>query len=107
MANNFVQVGTVLAYTNKGEDGILSGDIVPFEARIGIAKTDIPVDEMGSVAVTGVWALPKSSAAFEQGQEVFYKDKQIIASKADGAVPAGYVWDSALAGDETVNVKIG
>lgn len=108
MANNFIQQGTVLAYWNDTAEDILSGDVVPLESRIGVAKTNIPVGEMGSVAATGVWSLPKSTDAFaKQGQAVFYKDGQVIASNADGAVPAGYVWDTAVSADESVNVKIG
>jgi len=106
MANNFVQIGTAMAYINLGSEDIFSGDVVPLESKIGIAKTDIPVGDMGSVAVGGVWNLPKSSGILKQGQLVYWKEGQIVVANSDGATPSGYAWDVAAATDDMANIKI-
>lgn len=107
MANNFVQPGNVMDYQNSSTADIESGDVVEFESSIGIALVDIPMGESGSVQVTGVFRLPKSTAALEQGKLVFWKESQIVAATSEGAVPAGTVFFPADASTPEVEVKIG
>ena len=59
MAKNHVQPGKVLDYVNDTGADIASGDVVKAGALLGVALKDIPDSETGSVAVDGVFAVPK------------------------------------------------
>lgn len=109
MASNFIQPGHVMDWTNSTDADVKSGDVVVLGERIGIAAVDIAVGDQGAVKVTGVWVLPKSNAAYTQGQEPFWNPAtgKVVAATAEGAVSAGYVWDNAEAGDTVVHIKIG
>lgn len=106
MANNYIQPGDVMLYANNGNDDVLSGEVVVFDSRIGIAQCNIPAGGSGAVGLVGVWALPKSSANYAQGQEVYWNGSQIVAAATDSTVPAGFVFEAAGAADDVVNVKL-
>lgn len=87
MATNYVQNGEVLAYTNAGS-AISSGDVVVIGNLVGIALTDIATDETGSVALEGVFTVPKVSAAvIAQGEKVIW-DASAGAFDDSAAAPA-------------------
>ena len=72
MATNYVQNGEVLAYTNAGS-AIASGDVVVIGNIMGVALTDIANLETGSVAIEGVFTLPKvAGAVIAQGEKVIW-----------------------------------
>ena len=68
MAKNHVQPGKVLDYVNTTGAAIASGSVVVVGALLGVALVDIPVGATGSVAVDGVFSVPKvAGAAIGQG----------------------------------------
>lgn len=105
--NNYIQPGHVMDYENTAAaaEDIASGAVVAFTDRIGVAAVDINAGDIGAVSVVGVFELPKGNANLVQGQAVFWKSGKIGTDNT--GVPAGYVFDSAPAADETVSVKIG
>lgn len=107
MATNYIQPGNTLMYTNIGTETVLSSDVVVVGSRIGVSKTNIEPGDSGAVEMTGVWALPKSSAALAQGDVVHWNGSQLVKTSTAETTPAGYVFESADASDDVVNVKIG
>lgn len=116
MATNKVNDGVVMEYANAGA-AISSGD--PVEAvdngtgMLGVALTDIAATSgVGSVAIEGVYNLPKvSGAVIAQGGAVFWDtsagavdDDQ--ATKATGDFTCGTAMESAGAGVTTIAVKL-
>lgn len=71
MGTNYVQQGGVIQYTNAGS-AISAGDLVVMGHTIGVAIEDIAASGgVGSVAIEGVFTLPKVSAAvFAQGEKL-------------------------------------
>lgn len=86
MATNYVYSGDVVDYT-AGAD-IASGDVVVIGQQIGIALVDIANGATGSVALDGVFTVPKVSAAvIAQGESVIY-DVSASAFDDNAATPA-------------------
>lgn len=73
MATNYVQQGGVIQYANAGS-AISSGDVVVMGHTIGVALEDIAATTgVGSVAIEGVFTVPKVSAAvFAQGEKLIF-----------------------------------
>lgn len=87
MPNNFVQEGGVLPYTNGGA-ALSSGDVVVIGQLVAVCLVDIANGETGSVAIDGVYNLPKVDAAvIGQGQSVMW-DASAGAFDDNLAVPA-------------------
>lgn len=113
MATNFVQNGDVIDYTNTTGSDIASGSVVVIGGVLGVALTSIADTATGSVAIEGVYELPKVTAAvIGQGQMVIW-DVSAGAFDDSLATPAtGDVSGAAVAvaeagnGDTTVKVKL-
>ena len=74
MAVNHVQPGKVLDYVNTTGALITSGSVVVVGALLGVALSNIPAGSVGSVAVDGVFAVPKvAGTAIGQGVSVVFK----------------------------------
>lgn len=112
------QRGESLDYTNGSGSKITAGTIVVLTSgaagRIGVIGTDIPNGEVGSVHVTGVFEMPKSSTnALTQGEAVYWDGTGITeASNDGGGTPtyypiAGYAAQAAAASATKVLVKLG
>lgn len=87
MATNFVNQGEVITYANSGS-AISAGDVVVIGQNIGIALVDIANGASGSVAMSGVFTVPKVSAAvIAQGESVIY-DVSASAFDDNVATPA-------------------
>jgi len=87
MATNFVNQGEVITYANSGS-AISAGDVVVIGQNIGIALVDIANGASGSVAMSGVFTVPKVSAAvIAQGESVIY-DVSASAFDDNAATPA-------------------
>ncbi len=110
---NLIQDGRTLDYT-VGDDTVKSGQLVIVGDMAGVAVTDGESGETIVLFVSGVYSLPKAGVIIKQGAKVYVNAEGKIThlaenSKADPAVPnffAGYAWDDADAGDDTVHVKI-
>lgn len=100
------QQGDSLDFRNSGDEMIETGSIVSLVSRIGIAGTNIGVDEVGSVVVTGVFEMEKTDTTEIPMGTLVYFDGTGITATADKNVPAGYAADASSASDETVKVKL-
>jgi predicted RecA/RadA family phage recombinase len=71
MANNYVSSGDVVQFT-AGAD-IAAGDVVVVGQSLGVALVDIATGETGSVAMRGIFTVPKVSAAvIAQGESLVW-----------------------------------
>lgn len=88
MATNYDSEGAVITYSNTGS-AISAGDVVVVGEQIGVALVDIAATTgTGSVAMSGVFDLPKVDAAvIAQGESVIW---DVSAGKFDdnAATPA-------------------
>lgn len=71
MARNYTQPGNVLSYTAGVGEQYSAGDVVVMGDTVGIALVDIGEGETGSVAIEGVFEVPKvSGTAWSVGQKI-------------------------------------
>jgi predicted RecA/RadA family phage recombinase len=107
MAKNYVGEGDVLDYT-AGATAVASGSVVVMNKRVGIALGDIPPLSTGSVAVTGVWTVPKlSTDDVTQGELLYWDAANSRLTETAGSLPlAGYAVASAGVGVAAVRIKI-
>lgn len=83
----YVQRGENLDFRNDTGEYIKAGDVVVFGNRIGVAGTDIPPGELGSIHMTEVYRLPKKAGeAVSAGMDVYYTPDGITASAETGTV---------------------
>jgi predicted RecA/RadA family phage recombinase len=102
---NFIAEGKALNWTNSTPALVRSGSIVAVGAIIGIAVSDIPPTTTGSVAIEGVYELPKASGAeIKQGEKVFAKEGVI--TKTAGDTYAGIAYETAAATALKVRIVI-
>ena len=113
MSTNFVQDGCTIEYTNTGS-AISAGDVVVVGTQIGVATTDIAATTgVGTVAMEGVYTVPKVSAAvIAQGEEVFY-DLSALEFDDNSATPATgdvsnccVAWEAGINAQTTIKVKL-
>ncbi len=102
----YVQEGNTLDYRNLGSEKIEAGDIVSLTTRVGVAGTDMEAGALGSVAVTGVFSMPKATGAVALGALVYYNDTEGKITTTNTDVPAGFAIAAAASGDTTVLVKL-
>lgn len=113
MASNHVQPGKVLDYTNATGATILSGVVVAVGQILGVALKDIADGATGSVAVDGVFAVPKVSGAVIAAGESLTWDASAKAFDDNAATPAAgditgaaaVAFQAAGNGVTTLNVK--
>jgi predicted RecA/RadA family phage recombinase len=86
MATNYVQPGDVIQYTAGAE--ISSGDVVKMGNTLGVALQDIANGATGSVAIRGVFTVPKVTAAvIAQGDSLTW-DVSVSKFDDNAATPA-------------------
>jgi len=106
----FVHDGNSIDYT-PGAD-VAAGAVVVQEDLIGVARTQIASGVLGSLAVTGVFDLPKAtgaSTAIAAGASVYWDvaDQQAKADSESGANKLlGKVVKAAADADATVRVRL-
>ena len=114
----YYERGEVLDYANGTGSKIDANTVVVLKSgatgRIGVIGNDIPVGATGSVHVTGVFEMPKTSTnAIAQGEAVYWDGSGITeASNDGGGTPtyypvAGYAAYAADASATKILVKIG
>jgi len=107
MAQNLIQRGDVLDYTNGGSTTIASGTPILIGVRLGIAMTDIAPGQVGAVRVQGVFSVPKDAEAISQGEQLYWDAAHSAATGTAGSnVPVGWAFASAASGDATVKMKL-
>ena len=109
MATNYTQEGKVIQYTAAAD--IASGAVVWVGGVPGIALTAIANGATGSVAIEGVFAIPKhnnatpaNGTAFAVGDPVFWDGSKGVATAVLPRI--GYCTESAGGSVTTVNVKL-
>lgn len=109
---SYLQRGESLDYKNSTDARIEAGSIISFVTRIGVAGTDIPPGEIGSIHVCGVFKVAKTKAAdIPMGTAVYFDGNGITTDENDGNadnayVPAGYASADAASDDDTILVKL-
>jgi len=106
MAQNFIQNGEVLQYTLSSGSTIPAGSILGVGGFAGIATVDIAEGETGSVAVAGVWKLPKAAVSITQGATVYFDGDGNITTSASGTTQAGKAFEAAASDDDYAYVKL-
>lgn len=112
MAKTYLQAGSNIDYVNGGATTILSGAMVRVGVMLGIALFDIAVGATGTLALVGVWELPKVSATVvAAGDMLDYTaltgllDVGIVAAAGDLTL-AATAFAGALAGATTVKALL-
>jgi len=113
MATNLIQADVSrIKYTNAGS-AIAANDVVIVENLVCVALVDIATNATGDLATSGVWELPKVTAAnITAGQMVMWdvsvgKFDDSLASPATGDVTDNCVaWEDAGTSATTVKVAI-
>lgn len=110
MATNAIQPGNVITYT-AGAD-ITAGSVVKIGNILGVALTDIANGASGSVAVRGVFRVPKVSAAvIAQGESLTWdvsagKFDDNLATPATGDVTGAAAVAFEAAGNATTTLAV-
>jgi predicted RecA/RadA family phage recombinase len=86
MATNFVQAGDVIQYTAGAN--ITSGSVVRIGQILGVALVDIANGATGSVAIKGVFSVPKVSGAVIAAGESLTWDASAGSFDDNAATPA-------------------
>lgn len=110
MANNYQQDGATLDYHNAGVDAVSSGALVTVGGIAGVAHSDIPVGEWGTLHMAGVFVLPKAAEEIAAGQKLYLAAGKLTVAKGDDATPnpvVGSAWGAAEADDADVAVRLG
>lgn len=109
MATNMIQAGEVLNWTNGSGSAVTAGTVVPLLSRCGIAMVDIANAATGSVALEGVWTVPKATGATWSFGETLYWDAAAgkVTTTSTGNTPAGCAFAAALSGDTTGQLLLG
>ena len=107
MAIGHVAEGLTMPWTNAGA-AVSAGDVVAFADMIGVATGDIAVGATGTLAVSGVWILPKNNAlAITQGDQLYWDvGDGNINKTALGNIPCGIAYTHELAATATVQVNL-
>lgn len=74
MKAEFRQKGDTLNYINPTDDFVEAGTLVIFGDICGITATDIAPGQLGTLATTGVWEMPKDAAKITGGAKVYYDE---------------------------------
>ncbi len=106
MAQNHVQKGAVMPWTNGTGAAVSSGDPVAVGDMVGVALGDIADGASGQLAVSEVFTLPKLAAgAIAQGASVYLSAAGEI-STTNTDTPAGKAFAAAADGATTIQVLL-
>lgn len=99
MAKNVTGEGRKLRTLNKGA-AVLSGQVYAVGSHVGVAETDIPAGEYGTVALGGSADLPKTAAsvAVAQGDNLYgLHGTNTVNKTSTGRVLLGYAYRGSAA----------
>lgn len=101
MIARYVQEGLAIDY--RPEKAVAAGDVVVQENLVGIAKLDIPANELGALALTGVFEAPKVTGEIKAGAVVYWKAAESkVTTEAESNKYLGKAIRKAESSDETV-----
>lgn len=115
MARNYVQPGNVIDYVASADK--VAGQVVVMGNTLGVCLANIANGATGSVAIEGVFTVPKVSAAvIAQGESLVwdvsansgagaFDDNQATPATGDISGPAAIAWEAAGNGATTLKVK--
>jgi predicted RecA/RadA family phage recombinase len=109
MAQNFKVSGDVLQLLNESGSTITSGSPIIVGKFVGIALGDIADDAVGSVAMEGVFELPKATGtAIAQGDVVTWDTatKKVTKDFAGNDPIIGIAYSTEVSGATTIQVCI-
>jgi predicted RecA/RadA family phage recombinase len=109
MSTNYKQPGDVVTWTNSTGSAVSSGDPVQVGLRqMGVALVDIANAATGSVALEGVFSLPKAAGALSEGKPCFWDGTQIIGAHVPtiGTYFVGFCANAAGSSAATVDVSL-
>jgi predicted RecA/RadA family phage recombinase len=106
MAKSFIQRGDVMDYVATA--AVVSGQVVLFGVRVGVAITDIAIGQQGAVQVEGVWELAKNPPDnIAQGALLYWDNvNSRFTTTSAGNTLAGYAYAAAAATTTTVRIKL-
>ena len=107
MDARYVQRGDAIDHVPL--EDVASGDVVVLGKLVGIAKLDIKRDELGALALTGVYEVAKATGvAFAVGTEVAWDaaNKKAVAAGTSGSVKMGHAVALASAVETTMFVRL-
>ncbi len=109
MAQNHIQPGEAMPYTNSTGSNIASGDPVLVGNRLCVALGDIADGASGQLATCEVFELPKVAAtAIGQGADIYWDDTaKNITNVATANTLVGCAFAAAAADDATIQAKLG
>jgi len=98
--NNYVQPGEVRNWTNGTGSAVVAGQVVVVGQQLAVATVDIASTATGEVKFTGVFTVPKVSAAVIAHGEMVIWDVTAAAFDDNAATPAsGDVSNAAIAAE--------
>lgn len=98
--------GSYIDYTPGS--AVAVGDVVVLGSVVAVAPRPIAANELGSVAVEGVFSVAKqtgASTAVGQGDIVYWDGSQAVTGSA-GNTAMGFATEAAADADATVKVKL-
>ncbi len=108
MAQNHVQKGDAMPWTNGTGSAVASGDVVVVSAMVCVALGDIADGEEGNLATCEVFEVAKEAPlVIAQGDIVYWDAVNSNIDKTDTNVRAGKAFAAAASADTTVLVKLG
>ena len=116
MANNYVTEGESLQWTNGGGSTVAAGTVVAIGNILGVTQADIAAGATGTVAIEGVFTVPKiSGAVIAQGESLVwdvsansgagaFDDNAATPATGDISGPPAVAYEAAGAGATTMKV---
>ncbi|MFT4061084.1 MAG: DUF2190 family protein [Edaphocola sp.] len=101
-----------LVSTGKSIDTVLDatvsgGDVVVLGNMVGVAVSDGDGENLRTVALSGVYTLPKGTGAITLGAKVYYDATNAVATTtASGNTLMGLAFAAAASADTTVTVGL-
>lgn len=107
MKANYEQKGDNWDYANPTEEVIEAGTLVVMGDVVGIAATRILPGEIGTVATTGVWSVPKDTSEIAAGEHVVYDAENDVATVLTVSEPiTGDIGDDTLENAEVLSEAV-
>jgi predicted RecA/RadA family phage recombinase len=113
---NFIQNGKFLTYTIPSATTIVPGQVLIINGLKGIAQTGGTAGDKISVALTGVFELPKATGAINQGAIVYWNPtgNPVVGATGSGAITTtestnvlmGHCFEGVASGDAFVLVRL-
>jgi len=106
MAKNFIHDGRRPVMTAP-TGGVTSGDLVVIGAVFGVALTSAAAGAQFTLAVGGVWTLPKASGAVTAGAAVYWDaTAKNITATAGSNLKVGVAEQAALTADTAMPIRL-